>query len=118
MGTETVGDRRLASRPGGKRRLLVAQPCGRSARRHRMLHDWDPIGVYGGDDPNPSPDEYDDLVSPILTALRANPDPTSLARQLREVLSSDRRRLMGLRLLWTSHSDCSPDYYLEPRRRL
>ena len=54
-----------------------------------MLHDWDPIGVYGGDDPNPSPGEYDDLVSPILTALRANPDPTSLARQLREVLSSD-----------------------------
>ena len=54
-----------------------------------MLHDWDPIGVYEGDDPNPSADEYDDLVSPILTALRTNPDGASLAGQLREVLSSD-----------------------------
>lgn len=54
-----------------------------------MLHDWDPIGVYEGEDQNPSPDEYDDLVSPILIALQTNPDRASLAGQLREVLSSD-----------------------------
>ena len=48
-----------------------------------------PDRCYEGEDQNPSPDEYDDLVSPILIALRANPDPTSLAGQLRDVLSSD-----------------------------
>jgi hypothetical protein len=55
----------------------------------KLLHDWDPIGVYEGEDQNPSPDEYDDLVSPILAALRVNPDWESLAGQLREVLASD-----------------------------
>jgi hypothetical protein len=54
-----------------------------------MLHDWDPIGVYEGEDQNPSPDEYDDLVTPILSALRANPSAESLADQLRDVLSTD-----------------------------
>jgi hypothetical protein len=34
-----------------------------------MLHHWGPIGVYEGEDQNPTPDEYDDLVTPILTAL-------------------------------------------------
>lgn len=61
----------------------------RALQLAQMLHDWDPIGVYQGDDPNPSSDEYDDLVSPILTALQTNPDRASLAGQLREVLSSD-----------------------------
>ncbi|MBC7597238.1 MAG: hypothetical protein H7288_25515 [Kineosporiaceae bacterium] len=75
----------IANAGNSDRRRFSAQ----ALQLAQMLHDWDPIGVYGGDDPNPSPDEYDDLVSPILTALRANPDPTSLARQLREVLSSD-----------------------------
>jgi hypothetical protein len=54
-----------------------------------MLNDWDPIGVCDGDDQNPSPDEYEDLVSPILTALRIGDDGASLAGQLREVLSAD-----------------------------
>lgn len=61
----------------------------RALQLAQMLHDWDPIGVYEGEDQNPSPDEYDDLVSPILIALQTNPDRASLAGQLREVLSSD-----------------------------
>jgi hypothetical protein len=55
----------------------------------QLLHDWDPIGVYEGEEQSPSPDEYDDLVSPILAALRENPDWESLAGQLRQVLTSD-----------------------------
>ena len=53
----------------------------RALQLAQMLHDWDPIGVYEGDDPNPSSDEYDDLVSPILTALRANPGFKRLLQQ-------------------------------------
>jgi hypothetical protein len=55
----------------------------------QMLHDWDPIGVYEGEDQNPSPDEYDDLVNPILSALRADPSAESLTGQLCDVLSID-----------------------------
>jgi hypothetical protein len=55
----------------------------------QMLHDWGPIGVYEGEDQNPSPDEYDDLVTPILTALRADAGGESLAGQLSDVLSND-----------------------------
>jgi hypothetical protein len=55
----------------------------------QMLHDWDPIGVYEGEDQNPSPDEYDDLVTPILTALRLDPSGESLAGELRGVLATD-----------------------------
>ena len=61
----------------------------RALQLAQMLHDWDPIGVCEGEDQNPSPDEYDDLVSPILIALQTNPDRASFAGQLREVLSSD-----------------------------
>ncbi|MET4703800.1 hypothetical protein [Frigoribacterium sp. UYMn621] len=75
----------IANAGNSDRRRFSAQ----ALQLAHMLHDWDPIGVYEGDDPNPSPDEYDDLVSPILIALRANPDPTALASQLREALSSD-----------------------------
>lgn len=55
----------------------------------QLLHNWDPIGVYEGDDQNAPPDEYDDLVTPILAALRVNSDWESLAVQLRELLASD-----------------------------
>ncbi|TXN28154.1 hypothetical protein [Lacisediminihabitans profunda] len=75
----------IANAGNSDRRRFSAQ----ALQLAQMLHDWDPIGVYEGDDPNPSADEYDDLVSPILTALRNSPDPTLLAGQLREVLSSD-----------------------------
>jgi len=75
----------IANSRNSDRRRFSAQ----ALQLAQMLHDWDPIGVYKGEDQNPSPDEYDDLVSPILIALRANPDPTSLAGQLRDVLSSD-----------------------------
>ena len=75
----------IANSRNSDRRRFSAQ----ALQLAQMLRDWDPIGVYEGEDQNPSPDEYDDLVSPILIALRANPDPTSLAGQLRDVLSSD-----------------------------
>jgi len=75
----------IANSRNSDRRRFSAQ----ALQLAQMLHDWDPIGVYEGEDQNPSPDEYDDLVSPILIALRANPDPTLLAGQLRDVLSSD-----------------------------
>jgi hypothetical protein len=75
----------IASAGSADRRRFNA----RALQLAQMLHDWDPIGVYEGDDPNPSPGEYDDLVSPILTALRTTRDGPSLAGQLRDVLSSD-----------------------------
>jgi hypothetical protein len=55
----------------------------------QMLHDWDPIGVYEGEGQNPSPNEYDDLVTPILTALRFDPSGASLAGELRGILATD-----------------------------
>jgi hypothetical protein len=55
----------------------------------QMLHDWDPIGAYEGEDQNASPDEYDDLVTPILTALKLDPSFESLAGELRGVLATD-----------------------------
>jgi hypothetical protein len=36
-----------------------------------------------------SPDEYDDLVLPILTGLQANPTAALLTKDLVEVLSTD-----------------------------
>ena len=53
-----------------------------------MLHSWDPIGVYEGEQ-SPLPDEYDDLVSPILAALRTPAGRESLPSDLRNVLATD-----------------------------
>ncbi|MEJ1229847.1 MAG: hypothetical protein WDM88_03115 [Galbitalea sp.] len=70
-----IADRRRFSAPA----LELAQ----------MFHDWDPIGVYEGEDPNPSPDEYDDLVTPTFAALRAGASRESLAEEFRDVLATD-----------------------------
>jgi hypothetical protein len=75
----------IANARSADRRRFNARALGLA----QMLHDWDPIGVYEGEDQNPSPDEYDDLVAPILAALRTNTDWASLAAQIRDVLSSD-----------------------------
>ena len=54
-----------------------------------MLQEWDPIGVYEGEEQNPFPGEYDDLVMPIMSALRTPAGRQSLADGLKKLLRDD-----------------------------
>jgi hypothetical protein len=80
---------------GRSKYLLLTRPIegeltAEMAELSQRLDEWDPIGVYDFMSADQWPHgEYDDLIEPILEALRAGAKPQELARELVSVLKND-----------------------------
>ena len=56
----------------------------RASELSRLLDEWDPLGVYGGDGGEPPPGEYSDLVWPIIRMLDEGVNSKQRERGMRD----------------------------------
>lgn len=61
----------------------------RAGELSRLLDEWDPLGLYEGDDGEPPPGEYSDLVWPIIRMLNEGATAQLLARGIRDAVEAN-----------------------------